>query len=205
MDESTRFGGFGVARTELRRATADVHGALHRHPGFDKLLRGTLEMPEYIALLARLHGFHFPIECALREVEARSSGGIDLIAREKASFLREDLATLGMPEPEIHALPRCRLLPEMRSTEDLYGCLYVIEGAGLGGSAIARKLDYLLGREPTGRQFFLGRPEPDPLPWPVYCALLEVFAATGDLERIVRSARRTFETFALWLKEKDDI
>jgi heme oxygenase len=189
-----------AARTELRRTTADIHETLHRHRGFAELMQGSLTMPEYSRLLGCLYGFHHPLECAFRAMPAGAVGSLDLASREKAHLLRADLIAVGMSEAKINSLPLCPFLPEMRSLGDIVGCLYVVEGAGLGGNVIARRLDYLLGcGGVAGRRFFLGRPDPDPLPWSDFCQWLETCAQAGHLAEIVGSAGRCFEAIAKWL------
>jgi heme oxygenase (biliverdin-IX-beta and delta-forming) len=190
------------ARWQLRQATADIHDAVHRHPGFVSLMRGSLTTIQYSALLARLYGFHCAFEHMLRATQPGVVGGIDPGSCGRAHLLRADLLALGLGETEIDSLPLCAGLPEIRSPETLLGCLYVVEGSALGGSVIARKLDYLLGGEsPEGRSFFLGRQSPDPMPWPEFCRLLEISAEKGDIAEIIRGARSMFEAIELWLGE----
>jgi heme oxygenase len=192
----------GVARARLRSETADTHERLHRHPGFSGLLRGSLTKAQYSSLLARLYGFHCPLERSLRAIPANMTSGIDLLEREKAHLLHADLVAVGVSGREIDLLPVCKALPEICSPGALIGCLYVIEGAGLGGSILAKKLDFLLGPEViSGRRFFLGRTSPDSLPWGVFCGLLETCASDGNLDHIFDGAHKTFDAFELWLNE----
>ena len=189
-------------RWQLRQATADIHNALHRHPGFVSLMDGSLTTNRYRALLARLYGFHSAFERLLRTTQPGVVGGIDLGCCAKAHLLRADLLTLGLRETEIDSLPLCAGLPEIRSPETLVGCLYVVEGSALGGSVIARKLDYLLGDESAaGRSFFVGRQNPDPMPWPEFCRLLEISAEKGYVAELIRGARLMFEAIEFWLGE----
>jgi heme oxygenase len=191
----------GTARAMLQRATLDIHESIHHAPAFVRLMAGTSTSPQYSALLRRLLGFHRPLERALRFAADNATTR----KREKAYLLRSDLLALGVSRSRIVAIPTCRSLPAVTSPDEVWGCLYVIEGAGLGGKVIARTLDTLLGTHGSaGRRFFLGRPEPDPLPWPCFCRLLESHAAQGDLAAITASARRTFESLALWLAQEDD-
>jgi heme oxygenase len=195
----------GLARARLRSATAATHERLHRHPGFFGLLHGSLTIAEYSSLLARLYGFHWPLERVFRMIPGNMRGRIDLRAREKAHLLYADLIAVGMSASEIDALPLCSNLSQIHTEEALFGCLYVVEGAGLGGSMMARNLDFLLGAEvSSGRQFFLGRKSADPLPWAAYCELLEICAAEGNLDDIIDGARKTFDSFELWLNEGCD-
>jgi heme oxygenase len=186
----------------LRSATAAVHERLHHHPGFIGLLRGSLTMSQYSSLLAQLYGFHLPLERALRMIPVSMRGGVDLRARERAQLLYADLIAVGMSAREINALPVCGDLPQIHNEEALFGCLYVVEGAGLGGRIMARKLDFLLGAEvSSGRRFFLGRTSADPLPWTAYCELLETCAADGNLDDIIDGAQKTFDSFESWINE----
>jgi len=195
----------GAAQARLRVATTDTHERLHRHPGFSGLLRGTLTMSQYSQLLARLYGFHRPLERLLRMVPVSIRTGIDLLGREKAHLLRADLVAVGIAVNALDALPACRALPEIRSPGALVGCLYVIEGSGLGGRVLAKKLDFLLGTEGTCRRsFFLGRTSPDPLPWGVFCGLLEACADDGNLSDLIKGASDTFDALELWLNEGGD-
>jgi heme oxygenase len=191
----------GVVRESLRAATASVHEALHQHPGFSALIEGRLTMAEYRALLARLHGFHWPLERVLRAASDETLLGFDVLGREKAQLLRDDLLWLGVQPQEIEFGPACDFVPAVRTHAELLGQLYVVEGAGLGGRILARKLDGLLGAGALdGRRFFLGRPAPDPLPWAVFCRRLEAWAERDDRLAMARSAERTFRALQQWLQ-----
>ena len=110
---------------------------------------------------------------------------------------------LGVSELEIHAIALCETLPVIESPEQLAGCLYVVEGAGLGGKVLARKLDGLLGNQDrTGRQFLLGPPEPDAMRWPKFCRWLEAWGERRDVAAILDSAHHTFECMELWLRSE---
>jgi heme oxygenase len=168
----------------------------------------TLTLPRYAALLGRLYGFHAPLErrlgAAFADTNGNLDGGINPFLRENAHLLRTDLLDLGVSDFAIAALPVCGKLPALDTPERLAGCLYVIEGAGLGGTAIACRLNYLLGPESrSGRRFFLGRFDPDPMPWPRFCRWLEAMAAHADEPEIIASARRTFEAMEQWLHSGD--
>jgi heme oxygenase len=185
--------------TELRQVTANIHESLHHHPDFARLMRGILSLTEYLALLARLYGFYFPLENLLR-MTAPAISPVCINAREKAHLLHADLVSLGLSRSVISTVPMRTSFPPIRSQENVVGCLYVIEGAGRDGNVMARKLDYLLGPEiAAGRSFLIGRTAPDPFPWEAFCELLETCAEWGNFDEIIGSARGTFSAFSLWL------
>lgn len=189
-------------RQQLRQATAAVHEALHHQPDFVRLLERRITLPEYRTLLARLYGFHGPLERELRTAAPEILRGFNVRERERSPALRADLGRLGMGEWEINALPVCEGLHPVRSNAELMGRLYVVEGAALGGRIMAAGLDRLLGFDGSeGRQFFSGRAAPDPLPWPAFCRLLEAQDPGADIDAMIDSARTTFHAMALWLNE----
>lgn len=191
-----------TVRQQLRHATADIHEALHRHPGFIRLLEERMTLMDYRALLARLHGFHWPLERDLRPASPEVLCGFDVLARERSPALRADLRTLGMSQSGIDSLPVCEGLRPVRSNAELIGRLYVVEGAALGGRVLAARLDGLLGADGAeGRQFFTGRAPPDPLPWPAFCRLLEAQGEGADIRAVIESADTTFRAMADWLAE----
>ncbi len=108
-----------------------------------------------------------------------------------------------MTATEIDSLPVCDRLPPVRTNAELLGRLYVVEGAGLGGSVLAAKLVRLLAgdRETEGRRFLAGLAAPDPLPWPTFWKCLEIRRALANTVVIVKSAETTFRTMADWLSE----
>ncbi len=161
-----------------------------------------MTLPDYRALLARLYGFHWPLERGLRLTAVEILDGFDVRARERSPDLRRDLLALGMTPTEIDLLPLCDGLLPVQKNAELLGQLYVVEGAGLGGRVLAAKLEGILNDENTeGRRFFSGRTPPDPLPWPVFCRWLERPCARADVGVVVASALTTFQTMAQWLSE----
>jgi heme oxygenase len=101
-------------------------------------------------------------------------------------------------------LPRCAELPRLERSENLAGCLYVLEGACLGGQMIAPALHRRLGvaRE-SGASFFAGDGEATSARWRIVIRWLEGLVDAGaPSEPIVASARECFLTLSLWVKQK---
>lgn len=86
----------------------------------------------------------------------------------------------------------------------MLGCLYVIEGATLGGRVITRHLQNQLGTTPdSGGAFFDGYGAETGSRWKAFCTMLSQYADhSADEDRqaaIVAGANRTFETLTHWL------
>lgn len=188
------------ARTRLRQSTAGLHELLHRQRDFRAIVSGNITLDGYAALLKRLYGFHDHFEGMLRKASPYLVSEIDLAGREKAQLLGADIIAVGARMEAFDTSRLCDRMPDVQSTEGIIGSLYVVEGAGLGGAILAKKLDRLFGADRrAGREFLFGRPRPDSLPWPRFCEILECHALTGDFAKIETAAIRTFEALSFWL------
>lgn len=126
--------------------------------------------------------------------------GFDFAERRKATRLEIDLGALGKTLEEREQLPRCVELPLLDTIQQVLGCLYVIEGATLGGQVITRHLQANLGITPeTGGAFFAGYGVENGARWQAFGAMITAAERFGGEDEIVASANRTFETLDLWL------
>jgi heme oxygenase (biliverdin-IX-beta and delta-forming) len=109
------------------------------------------------------------------------------------------MAALGVGAEEIARIPQCAELPELVTIPQVLGCLYVIEGATLGGQIITRHLQANLGITPeTGGAFFAGYGVENGARWQAFGAMITAAAERfGGEDEIVASANRTFETLDL--------
>lgn len=176
-------------RDALRLATAEVHERLHHHPGFAAVQAGTIDRAAYTALLGRLYGFYRPFEATAR------------ITPERTRWLEIDLAALGVAASSREALPRCDAFRPRAGRNHLLGARYVVEGSALGGRAMARQLDLLLGAAAAdGRRFFSGHGAATGAVWRDYLALLAIVPRPEQTRAvIVNSASATFAIFERWL------
>lgn len=183
-------------RTRLRTETAARHLQLERRLD---ILDPQLCMSRYRRILAGFLGFYLPIEQGLRALGPVSpEPGIE--PPERAALLAADLLAMGMSSRVVQAQPRCTDLPPLGSVEQMAGCLYVLEGAALGGRIIARTLERTLdvGRA-HGASFFAGRAD-TAFRWKRLLGWLEELSqANTDADEIVSSADRTFASLEAWL------
>ena len=190
-----------TARESLRAATHDVHMRLHRHPSFERMADGTIAAEAYKHLLARLYGFHAPLETVLFEAASDLAIDVDINRRRRVHRLRDDLLALQLTEAQINALPSVVALPTLTTRGSLMGALYVREGSMLGGRVLARGLDGLLGSASLrGRQYLTGNPDEHGL-WQSCCLLIEEVAVDGHLDDMIASAIGTFVALEAWLED----
>jgi heme oxygenase len=186
-----------TARGTLRHATRDIHERLHALGAFRPLLAQTITHREYCALLEALYGFHQPLEAAL-VAHPGSQALLPMTGRRRAHLLAEDLGALrGSHDPM--DLPRAPPPLDVLARPGGYlGCLYVREGAILGGRVLAGKLDHLLGRRTEGRRFFSGSAHDAEL-WRSCCATIDQAGNGAALDGMIAAARATFEHFERWM------
>lgn len=180
----------------LRRETAPHHETLERQLD---LLDPELSLDRYRLVLENFHGFYAAVESELpRLVATAPSLGFPLRAR--AELLERDLLSLGLSRSDIAGLPGCADLPRLCRTEHLAGCLYVLEGACLGGQIIANALRGGLPlTDDHGLSFFVGDGSGTGARWRLVLGWLEDLVRRGAIaDEIVASARETFSSLGRW-------
>ena len=187
-------------RHRLKRETAGLHRRLEAELG---LLDAELTLDRYRRVLETFLGFYAPVEAGLAVVAAEGPP-LGFPLRRRSELVERDLLSLGLSRPELAALPRCVDLPRLSRPEELAGCLYVLEGACLGGQMIAPILRERLGvAKDSGASFFVGDAEGTPARWTLVLTWLEDLPRTGaPTEAIVGSARATFRSLARWVKRR---
>ena len=121
--------------------------------------------------------------------------------RYKTPQIVQDLLALGVAKNALTSIPQCNTLPELKTTAQLFGCLYVLEGATLGGRIISKHLNAILNLTPDfGCSFFAGYGQQTGSQWKAFGACLTSFATqTGSDDEIIASANKTFQTLDCWL------
>lgn len=177
----------------LRHETRAEHHAIERV--LDPT-RELLTLDAYRRWLARLYGFHRPMEPRLRPIP-----GLDMNTRRKTSLLEADLVALGSPDPR--SLAVCESLPPLTSAAARFGCAYVLEGATLGGRIVDRHVRRVLGVTPaTGGRFLHGYGPRTGEMWQAFGAALTAFAdTTATRDEVVAAAIATFRTLRRWCEQ----
>ena len=190
--------GASPLHAKLRHATASLHQELETHLD---LLSPNLSRRGYGRVLEILYGYYLPLEAGLASLAAVTAGPA-LVLRARAPLLARDLLVTGLAQRDIAQLSRCTALPQLCRREQLAGCLYVLEGACLGGQIVTRALgEKLQLTKDAGLAFFSGEGPRTGARWAAFLAWLDDLASDGAQgEHIVQSACETFQTLAGWVK-----
>ena len=183
-------------RQRLKRETAAAHQHLEDQLG---LLDPGLDVDRYRRVLETFYGFYVPVESDVTRLAA-AEAPLGFPLRARAGLIERDLQALGLSPADLAALPLCRDRPALSCVEDLAGCLYVLEGACLGGQVLTPLLYRRLGLATgTGAAFFAGDEERTLPRWTAVVAWLDGLSCTGaSPAKIVAAANATFTAFARW-------
>jgi len=181
----------------LREETVQHHSAIESQM---PLLDPQMSPSTYRHLLARFWGYYAPLEDRLRtELEIYwPDQEYKCSDRVKVPHLEKDLRVLG---ESLDPLERCTNLPELNTPAQVLGCLYVIEGATLGGQIISKHLLANLGLGiDNGAAFFNGYGANSGNQWQSFRLFLTKNAEPiNQDDAIVASANETFITLGEWL------
>ena len=183
-------------RQRLKRETEGVHQHLEVQLG---LLDPSLDVQGYRRVLETFYGFYVPVEIDVTRLGA-AEPPLGFPLRARAELIERDLLALGRSPAELAALPLCSDRPEPSCFEDLAGCLYVLEGACLGGQVLIPLLHRRLGlAKDSGAAFFAGDEEWTLPRWAVVVAWLDGLPRTGaSTAKIITAAKATFDALARW-------
>ncbi len=185
----------------LRGETAALHGVVEAQLD---LLAPDLTIDRYRHVLKILHGYWIPLEAQLASVAA-ATPALRVPLRLQGPLLERDLIQLGLSRAQLAELPACVELPRVVQREDIAGCLYVLEGARLGGQVIAHTVDQRLGiTEERGAGFFSGDGRGTAARWKRVVGWLEGLVGAGaNPDAIVGSACDTFRTLGRWADRQE--
>jgi len=186
---------------DLKQETSAHHRALEQQM---TVLDAGLTLSAYRQLLRAQLGFYEPLERLFCAAPGWADIGLDYSPRHKTPRLVRDLQVLGDSSQRIDNLPRCARLVPLDTSARLLGCLYVIEGATLGGRIITRHLQAHFGITPaSGAAFFDGYGCTTGSNWKIFCAVLtdhaDRVATAADRQQMLHSAVQTFASLQRWM------
>lgn len=176
-------------RAQLRAATQPQHTHLE---ALLRLGEPDLSLAQYSAVLQRFYPIYAQLEAALWVLRAPlAAEGWEWSQRRKLPRLAADLQALQLP------IPVRSVVFSLGSVEAAWGCLYVVEGATLGGQFIVRAVRRLGLTPEYGAAFFAGYGSATGSHWRAFCAGLDAaLAAPAACAEAIRAARQTFDLFA---------
>ncbi|ESR23859.1 biliverdin-producing heme oxygenase [Lutibaculum baratangense] len=177
---------------DLRAATRFHHRDLEDDLS---LTSRALTRDSYAQLLGLFYGFHRMHEPMLDRLFA---GDEFWPPRRRLEPIVHDLRLLGRTETDLTDLP-CAEVPPIGSRAGGLGCLYVFEGATLGGQVIARHLACSGDLPREAKSYFAGRGRRAGPMWRDTCAILEREVAPGDRPEAVAAACAVFSALHAWL------
>ncbi len=183
----------------LRSGTADLHRRVERQLEF--LVRAP-QLEAYVGVLRGFFGYYPAIEDELAALAGCLPPALGLEARRKSGHLARDLIALGADESALREVPRCPETPSLLDPARALGCMYVLEGATLGGRIIARVTGPSLGLDASrGGSFFHSYGEHVDAMWASFLGVLDATCAdAGSIDGAVGAARETFATLGRWLE-----
>ncbi len=191
----------------LKEETRSLHARVEESVD---LLGRCSTLSGYRGLLERMLGLYLPLEAALGRLDWREAG-IQLDERSKVGLLRADLTALSSIPPGDSAEtfvrpesppPVTLTIPNFRTLSSGFGCLYVLEGATLGGQFIVRHVGRSLGVRPGNGASFFGSYGPRVgAMWQAFGQAATAFCTSSErIDEAVSAALSTFQTFDAWMK-----
>jgi heme oxygenase len=181
----------------LRAAAWPYHQRLERRLDV-KARFSTLE--GYRQHLEQMLGFCAPLEQRLGAASF-SRELPDLDARRKVPLLTEDLLVLGASAHSLADIPRCTGLPSYADAAGVFGSLYVLEGATLGGRTLLPLVRRQLGLSAVRGARFLASYGDQVAPmWSRFGMALEAWCVEQERRAAVAAAAvATFVALENWL------
>lgn len=183
----------------LRHETRPHHVAVERAVDLERL---GASRSAYLRLIRRFLGYYEPLEGRLAQLPWEGAG-LDFDARRKSGWLRADLRFL---DPDGPSCPRCPDLPDPTDLLRGLGCLYVMEGATLGGRVLLRLLGDRLEISPgAGGRFYSGYGDRTGAMWASFGRFADAYVAArpAGADAVVEAASDTFDSLRRWLSEPE--
>lgn len=185
------------AMADLRAATWPAHQRLERR--VDVKARFS-SLAAYRSHLEQMWGFCAGLE--LRLEPATFAGALaDYGSRRKLPSLTRDLLALGADSSSVEKLARCESVPHCGDPSVAIGCVYVLEGATLGGRTLLPVVETRLGLTPEhGASFLASYGDDVTAMWRRFGTALDAWCSAPERRsRAVAAAVATFDSLDEWL------
>lgn len=188
---------------QLKQRTRSYHETIERHM---QIVSRIASLEEYRVLLQTLLGFYEPLETKLAAMSEWNTLDFDFERRRKVPLLLTDLHTIGNFDRSKQQQVWCSNIPQVNIFPQALGCMYVLEGATLGGQIIARQIHKTLGLDEKHGGTFYNSYGHDVGPmWKTFGNFLEMYVThMMDIDAedmLIQSACETFMTLDTWILE----
>lgn len=187
----------------IRCRTRNLHVAVESKL---PLLRPDVSESDYRRYVAMMLGFHRPLEHRVRLAIADQERASLEPQRWKTPLLTDDLAALSGPAAA-EQVRDCLELPALGGPGAVLGCLYVLEGATLGGQVLLRHLSRSLpGPLAAASRYLRCYGEETGRNWRAFTARLEAHDdGAGTTGEMVTAAAATFAALLTWMDEWETV
>lgn len=208
VDAQSGIGGQGLPTEGSGRAET-ISGLLrshsfHEHRSLEARLdffNPQFSLEQYRNILALFYGYYAPIEELLSKLVLRDGLVADYEERKKTPLLRQDLGALGIQAT--HEILLCDRLPRLKNASEVFGCLYVLEGATLGGQVLSKHFRERFGLQPDrGGAFFWSYGLATGARWSSFQRMLHEHHRRHQTETniVLDAAAETFRTMREWIE-----
>jgi heme oxygenase len=178
----------------LDAATRDCHD--DADAPWQDLAYAHLTEREYQDHLVLVYGFEAPVEAALA-LTPRMSLLVDLRARARASWIVQDLLSLGLRPAKLARMPQCTAIVPFHDPAEALGWLYVVERSTASHEALAHAVARWL---PTAPLTFLSSRGVVARREALNAALEHVAVDDETRERVIAAAREAFACHREWFE-----
>lgn len=190
----------------VKEKTGDLHDLVEETLGQRFFQNDEMNRDEFIDLLKCFYHVYSPLENRMMPVLRGTLPDYEYDPR--AIRLRRDFQELGIDQQTIDgwSLASHADLVELPDAPELFGCLYVVEGSEMGNHVMRSQLDELLPEDCLeANHFFRDRGEATRDRWSYFKERMnERITTSGELDRMVQTARETFELFRKGFEWKGD-
>ena len=181
----------------MRDQTSPYHKSLEDNLNLFQRIKS---IDDYKILIRRLLAFYSPLEKKLIPYLKEEEKGLELTIRQKTPLLLGDAQRLGLST----SLDECVDLPTIHNFSTALGCLYVLEGASLGGQIISKHFRKQLGLDAqSGLQFYIGYGHNTGRMWQNFREFVMVCSSpkghTLNETQVIESAVSTFRHYERWI------
>lgn len=176
----------------LRARSRESHRRMERHPRMRLLLSPQLTLQDYGALLQDLFSYHHALDNRIAGLqETLFSPGERYCWQSRSAWLEQDLNDLRFYRTEANARSKPEL-PPVRSSDELIGVMYVIEGSSQGGRVIAPLLERRIALSSDfGARYFNAHRHGS---WLAFLDWADALSEHIDVNKAAKAANRVFDT-----------